>query len=132
TINVAANPNIQVTGSRSIHSLSSAESLTLSGGATLAVATTASSTQNIALNGGTISGGAWSFGAGTGFNVGNAANNINGATISGDLFLSTYQAHTKIDTGTTFTTAHLSADGTSLGFAPGSTLTGSVSFEGSN
>src|SRR5690348_13581116 len=61
TINVAANPNIQVTGNRSVHSLNNAESLTLSGGATLTTSATATSSQNITLNGGTISGGAWTF-----------------------------------------------------------------------
>jgi hypothetical protein len=130
TINIAANPNIQITGNRTVHGLNNAESLTLSNGATLSVSATASSSQNIAINGGTISGGTWTFSGGTGFSIGNATNSINGATISGDLFFSTASAHTKIEGGTTFTTAHLAADGTSIGFTNGSTLTGTILFEG--
>jgi hypothetical protein len=130
TINVATNPNIQLTGARSVRSLNISESLTLGAGASLAVATTASSTQNVTLNGATLNSGAWSFSGGAGVSLGNADNRINAATISGDLFFPVVHARTRIEGGTTFTTAHMAGDGTSIGFAPGSTLSGSILFEG--
>jgi hypothetical protein len=130
TINVAANPNIQISGSRTVHSLNTAESLTVGSGATLTVGATAISSQNVTINGGTISGGTWTFSGGTGISLANANNSITGATINGDLFFNVTSARTRIEGGTTFTTAHLTADSTSIGFAPGSTLSGNVLFEG--
>ena len=131
TINVAANPTINVTGNRSVRSLAVTEALTLNGGATLAVATTASVNANLTLNGGILSGGAWTFGSGASVQVGASSSNvITGATINGDLYFSINSARCKIDNGTTFTTAHLAADSTSIAFASTAPLTGTILYEG--
>src|SRR5688572_5140666 len=131
TINVAANPNVVVTGNRTVNSLNLAEPLTLSGGATLAVANSATCAENVKLNGGTIFDGNWFFSAGKGFELGNAINKIDAATVNGDLFFNEVNGRTKIAGGTTFTRAHLANNGTSIGFAPGSTIDGQILFEGS-
>ena len=90
-----------------------------------------SSTGSWMLNGGTISGGALGFANGqTLLIASNAANLLTGVTVNGDLTLNVTSAATRIAGGTTFTTAHLAANAASLGFAPGQTLAGTVSFEG--
>ncbi|MEX2309338.1 MAG: hypothetical protein WD738_17185, partial [Pirellulales bacterium] len=63
-------------------------------------------------------------------NFTNASNTLSGVTVNGDLTLNTTSAATKIAGGTTFTQAHLAANATSLGFAPGQTLSGTILFEG--
>src|SRR4051812_32361344 len=131
TINVAANPNIVLaSGTQSIHSLNLAENLSVNGGS-LGVATTASSTVNVGVSGGTVLGGTWSFGAGGGFNIGTTGGSVlNGVSTTGDLFFATDNAHAVMSGNTTFGTAHLSNNSTSIGFAPGFTLSSNVLFEG--
>jgi|GEM_PF-5315713 len=83
------------------------------------------------LNGGTLSGGALAFANGQALFVNSVSSNlITGVTVNGDLTLNVTSARTKIEGGTTFTTAHLAANVAELGFAPGSTLTGTVLLEG--
>jgi hypothetical protein len=53
-----------------------------------------------------------------------------GDTINGDLSLANGFARVAIGAGTTFTTAHLGGQGNDLGFVAGTTLSGTVLFEG--
>ncbi|MDQ6622854.1 MAG: hypothetical protein M3Y86_05140, partial [Verrucomicrobiota bacterium] len=78
------------------------------------------------LNGGTISNTVVNVSGGTLAGAANNGNLLTGVTVNGDLTLSASGARTKIAGGTTFTTAHLSGVNTSLGFAPGQTLSGTV------
>ena len=57
-------------------------------------------------------------------------NRLLNVTLNGDLTVSAANARVKIDGTTTFANAHLTGGQTSLGFGPGTTLTGNVLFEG--
>ena len=114
------NPSGTVNINGTINAGSGANTLTLN-----------SSTGSWTLNGGTISGGTLGFANGQTLNIAAVnANLITGVTVNGDLNLNVTSAATKIGGGTTFTTAHLAANASSLGIVPGQTLTGTVSFEG--
>ncbi len=83
------------------------------------------------LNGGTITGGSLSFADSKTLAIAaNTANLLSGVTVNGDLTLNTISARTMIAVGTTFATAHLAANATSLGFAPGQTLSQTILFDG--
>ena len=83
------------------------------------------------LKGGSLSGGTLGFAdSKTLVIAANGSNLLSGVTVNGDLTLNTTSAVTKIAGGTTFTTAHLAGNATSLGFAPGQTLSGTILFEG--
>jgi hypothetical protein len=84
------------------------------------------------LNGGTFSGGTLAFADGKTLLFSNTSNNsiISGVTVNGDLTFNVSNARARIEGGSTFATAHLSESNTELGFAPGSTLTGTILFEG--
>lgn len=86
-IDVPSTPAITLSsGNRSIRSLVLAESLTITGGS-LAVATTASVTGAVTLNGGTIFGGSWDVTAGQ-FRAGASTQSIlNAVTLNGDVVL---------------------------------------------
>ena len=90
-----------------------------------------STTGSWTLNGGTISGGTLGFAGGQSLLIAATAGNLlTGVTVNGDLNLNTTSAQTKIAGGTTFTQAHLAANASSLGFAPGQMLAGTILFEG--
>lgn len=59
----------------------------------------------------------------------NTSNLLSGVTVNGNLNLSAESAAVKIAGGSTFTTARLASRKTTLGFAPGHTLNGTVIFE---
>ncbi len=82
------------------------------------------------VNGGTISNTIVNVTGGTLAIASNVTNLLSGVTVNGDLTLNTTSAVTKIAGGTTFATAHLAANVTDLGFAPGQTLSGTILFEG--
>jgi len=82
------------------------------------------------LNGGTISGGSLNFADGQMLVFASNNNLLSGVTVNGDLTFNTVSARTKLAGGTTFNTAHLAENSTSLGFAPGETLATTVLFEG--
>ena len=92
-----------------------------------------SATGSWTLNGGTISGGTLAFADGQTLIISaNGSNLLSGVTVNGDLTLSAPSARLKIAGGTTFTTAHMGANSTGLGFAPGQTLAGTILFEGAS
>ena len=89
------------------------------------------STGSWTLNGGTLSGGTLAFANGQTLLIAASSSNLlTGVTVNGDLSLSAGGARTKIAGGTTFTTAHMAGVNSEMGFAPGSTLSGTVLFEG--
>ena len=82
------------------------------------------------MSGGTISNTTVNVTGGTLLIAANGGNLLSGVTVNGDLNLNTTSAQTKIAGGTTFTQAHLAANASSLGFAPGQMLAGTILFEG--
>ena len=82
------------------------------------------------LNGGTISNSVVNVSGGAFVVASNGNNLLSGVTVNGDLTLNTTSARTKIEGGTTFSTAHLSGNSSGLGFAPGQTLSGTILFDG--
>ena len=116
TLSLAAGSNVSVTGAWG----NSGHTFTFD-----------ASTGSWTLNGGTISGGALGFAGGQNLLIAANSNNLlTGVTINGDLNLIAGSAVTKIGGGTTFAQAHLAANGVSLGFLPGQTLSGTILFEG--
>ncbi len=118
-------------GTSEIRSLASKNPFVLSGG-TLKVAQTAEFDSTFNLNGGTLSDATVVFTGGQSLNVsqGGFANRLIGVTIQGELLLNAVNAYVSIEGGTTFTTARLTGNNSSLGFAPGETITGTVLLAG--
>lgn len=134
-IDVAANPAITLSSAAaSIHSLTLAEALTVTGGS-LAVATTATITGTLTINGGTVTGGAWDSTGGT-FQAGaSTASTLSGVSLSGDLVLPG-GANLRIASGITLApTARIRLTGAAtnnLGFVGSTTLaSGMISLENS-
>ncbi|MFZ4572825.1 MAG: RHS repeat-associated core domain-containing protein [Phycisphaerales bacterium] len=136
TIEVAAaNPTItlnSLSGSRSVRSLAASENLDVQGGATLQVTTTSalSGGATMRLGGGTLSGGTWTFGPGSGIVPTSSGGALNSVTVNGEIVLSQINARVQITGTTTFTGLRLSADNTTVGFAPGYTLAVPLTLEG--
>jgi hypothetical protein len=87
TINIAANPAIVLSsGVSSIHSLVLAESLTITGG-TLSVATTASVSAVVTVNGGSISGGSWDLAGGQIRAGSSTSSTLVGVSVAGEIVL---------------------------------------------
>ena len=60
----------------------------------------------------------------------NAANTLSGVTVNGDLsFLPGFNSKVVIAGGTTFSTAHMAGNYSTIGFAPAQTLSGTIQFE---
>jgi len=89
-ISIATNPNVTInntTGSVSIHSLMTDETLTISGGS-LRVETTAQISANMTLSGGTLYGGTWSATGGATVSV-TGDSSLNGVTLNADVVVVT-------------------------------------------
>ena len=83
------------------------------------------------LNGGTVTGGVLAFTGGQNLLIAPNSNNLLSAVaVNGDLILNTASARTRIAAAASFKTAHLMASSSSLGFAPGQNLVGTIVFEG--
>jgi hypothetical protein len=136
TIDVAGTPTIQfttTTGTRSIRSGIFREAMSFTGGQ-LNVGTTVALQGGAAVTaeGAVLSGGAWNVTGGV-FHVGaSGSNRFTGIAFTGELLFDIANGRTRIEGGTTFTTARLSGISTAIGFAPGSTLTGSIIVEGAS
>ena len=137
TINVAANPTIQVNcGAQPVHSLASSDPLNISG--TLAVATTAQLSANITLAGGILKGGTYASSNGANLSASNGST-LDGVTLAANLSF-TNQTINVINgltllNGATVTTTQTGPFGSQLNFVGGGqTLAGSgqVVFESVN
>ncbi len=85
------------------------------------------------LSGGSLTGGTLGLTGGQSLFIGPATTNvISGVTVGGDLSFTVANAITKIGPGTTFGTAHLIGNSSSIAFAPGMTMNGTISFEGAD
>lgn len=80
--------------------------------------------------GGTISGGNLNLTAGTNLLTTTLSGLLNNVAIAGDILLNTTSASIRLAGSTTFTTARLTANNTTLGMAPGYTLNNTVLAEG--
>jgi hypothetical protein len=127
TISIAANPTIILAGTRVVKSLILNETLTVQG--SLQVIDPATVQGTLQVSGGTIQGGVYNISGGT-FAATAAGGTLNNVTINGDLSLPVTSAHMLLNGTSSFTNARLSAGSTSIGFAPGSTINGTIVFEG--
>ena len=125
--NVTLNTNITV---EDLLLNSATATLNQTAGTFTATGAIALSAGTFQVNGGTISNTIVNVTGGTLAFAADVNNLLSGVTVNGDLTLNTIVAVTKIAGGTTFATAHLAANATSLGFAPGQTLSGTILFEG--
>ena len=125
--NVTLNTNITV---EDLLLNSATATLNQTAGTFTATGAIALSAGTFQVNGGTISNTIVNVTGGTLAFASDVNNLLSGVTVNGDLTLNTIVAVTKIAGGTTFATAHLAANATSLGFAPGQTLSGTILFEG--
>ena len=80
--------------------------------------------------GGTISGGTLAFANGKTLNLTGAGGTLSGVTVSGDLNFPDFNSKVVIAGGTTFATAHLAGNYSTIGFAPAQTLSSTIQFEG--
>lgn len=105
---------------------------TLLGNGTIEVLGTATLTQgSYLLDSGKIQGGTWDISSGARLSVGDFSfGELAGATVNGDLHVAGMYSTILISGGTTFTTAHLSGEDSVLSFDAGSTLAGTILFEG--
>jgi hypothetical protein len=123
TINIAANPTIIVSGVNPvIQSLSTAEELRISAGATFTTAT-AACTAPVRLGGGTIAGGAWTFTNGAALLiVGTAEGRLNNPAISGDVIHVDVSSRLRVNVNTTFTAMRFRGNNQSAAFEAGYVL----------
>lgn len=136
SLSVAGAPTVLFntqTGSRTIRSLSSNQSVAFSGGS-LAVTTTAIMQAALTMSAGTLAGGSWNVTGGT-MTISGTAATLAGVAITGDFSLPSANARVSITGGLTLNgTATLSGFQTALMFVGGNqTLTGAnavVAFEG--
>ncbi len=83
------------------------------------------------VNGGNIIGGTIvTTGGATLRGASNNGNRLTGVIVLGEILLSDASARMRIEGGTTFTLARITGENSSLAFAPGSTVTGEILFEG--
>lgn len=129
-IDVVGNPTITFrSGTVQVRSLIVRDALTLTGG-TLSVEQNFDLEATMTLNGGTLSNSTIDVEANSIITTNTGT--LSGVTVNGDLDLSASNAWLRIEGGTTFTTAHLKGNYSRIGFAPGSVLSGTILFEGSN
>ncbi|MBI5758610.1 MAG: hypothetical protein HZA46_08840, partial [Planctomycetales bacterium] len=132
TINFGSATVQHNTGTDTVNSLTTTNPFTLTGG-TLSIVTTVQVNNTFTLNGGTLSGGTVNFADDRTLEfTNNLDNRLSGVTVNGDLTLEAIFAKVRIEGGTTFANAHLSGYYSTLGFAPGQTVTGNILFEGSS
>jgi hypothetical protein len=131
TISVGANPTILIpSGTQSINSLVTDEAIRTTGG-TLAVATTAQSSQSVTLAGGGLSGGAWTLSAGSSILATSSGGTLANVTITGgDLLLNVTSARVLVSGSTSFPAARLQASSANFLVAPGYVLNSLIVAEG--
>ena len=130
TVTVSANASV---ASFNLGGSSGTQSLTVSGGTfTNNGASTSSANGVLNLSGGTLSGGTVNLSGGTTLITSSSGGTLNNVAVNGDLTLAASSARVIIAGTTSFQNAHLSGNSSALGFAPGTTLSGNVLFEGAN
>ncbi len=127
-IDAVGTPTIIISSSITVASLTSPENFSITGGPVM-VTGTADVDGTVDLDGGMIQGGTWE--VASGFTIAaNAANSLTDVTVVGDLVFAQESARVAIEGTTTFTTARLIGSNSSIGFGDGTTLTGTIRFEG--
>ncbi|MEZ6130775.1 MAG: PKD domain-containing protein [Planctomycetaceae bacterium] len=126
-----SDPTIVYNTTSTVAALQTKESINFTGGVlTVTTGATVESGAVATLAGGQLSGGAWDVAAGQLRATGNSNNRLSGVMVSGELLLDSNSSRVKIENGTTFTTARLTGNSSSLGFAPDSVITGNIIFDG--
>ena len=126
-----AGPTITLTAARSVTSVQSSRDMQVGSSGVLTTTGSNAFTASLTLSGGTIVGGTWGFsGTGNALRVTSSNGTLNNVTLNQDLVLDTTSASAVVQGTTTFPAARLTANATSISFAPGYTLNSLVSAEG--
>ncbi len=121
---------ITFSASAQAKSLLSDRAISLGSARTLTIGTSATVNADFTLGGGTIDGGAWSFGGGGGLRFTTSGGTLEDAQISGDLELDGTSEAVTLRGATRFQTARLTGNAVSLRMAPGYVLHDDIVVEG--